>query len=171
MSERTNRHQLYLCQCNDGFSLSDPLYGTHKPRIVTLCGSTRFTAHNGRNYWQEAARAHLLAGVAVFSIGVDFKSDTGLLADPNSGFTQVAKREADLLHLWKIRMSDGIFVLNVAQYVGESTRREVAYARRLGKIVQWLEQPVGFGYHFDEWDVELDAWTLGRAVREEGEGR
>jgi hypothetical protein len=33
-------------------------------------------------------------------------------------------------------------VLNVGDYIGESTRREVEYAQRLGKVIRWLEPHV-----------------------------
>lgn len=36
-------------------------------------------------------------------------------------------------------MADEILVVNVGGYIGHSTRREIAYARRLGKRVRWLE--------------------------------
>lgn len=36
-------------------------------------------------------------------------------------------------------MADEILVVNVGGYIGQSTRWEIAYARRLGKRVRWLE--------------------------------
>ena len=36
--------------------------------------------------------------------------------------------------------ADEILVLNVGGYFGDSTRSEIAYARRVGKCVRWLEQ-------------------------------
>ena len=51
-----------------------------------------------------------------------------------------------MLHFDKIKMSGYVMVLNAgdekkegwADYIGESTGREVAYARKLGKEVWWL---------------------------------
>ena len=45
----------------------------------------------------------------------------------------------DDMHLRKIDMADEIFVINVGGYIGESTRREIAYAVKTGKKVNYLE--------------------------------
>ncbi len=44
----------------------------------------------------------------------------------------------DELHLRKIDISDEVFVLNVDGYIGESTRKEIEYARQLGKPISYL---------------------------------
>ena len=44
----------------------------------------------------------------------------------------------DEMHLAKIDMADEIFVVNPSGYVGESTSREIAYARSQGKPVRSL---------------------------------
>jgi hypothetical protein len=97
------------------------------PRIVCLCGSSRF----GQAF-QEANLRETLAGRIVLGIGCDTKSDQDLALGPAD------KMALDLLHLFKIDLADEILVLNVGGYVGESTRREIAYARRLRKPVRWL---------------------------------
>ena len=99
------------------------------PRIVCLCGSTRF-AH-------EFAAQNLrltLDGVIVLSIGA-------AVSDRELGITQQGevKRQLDELHLRKIDLADSILVLNVGGYVGSSTAREIAYARGQGKPVVFLE--------------------------------
>ena len=38
-------------------------------------------------------------------------------------------------------MSDEIFVINVNNYIGESTRSEIEYAMAHGKKVRYLEDP------------------------------
>jgi hypothetical protein len=45
----------------------------------------------------------------------------------------------DLLHFYKIDLAHEVLILNVEGYVGESTRREIAYARLMGKRIRWLE--------------------------------
>jgi len=47
----------------------------------------------------------------------------------------------DELHLRKIDLADEVLVLNVDDYVGESTAREIAYAKQHGKHVRWLVYP------------------------------
>lgn len=50
----------------------------------------------------------------------------------------------DALHLKKIEMADEIFVVNVNDYIGKSTTREVEHAKSLGKPIRWFtHDPVG----------------------------
>ena len=46
----------------------------------------------------------------------------------------------DDMHLRKIDLADEIFVINVGGYIGESTRREIAYAEKIGKKINYLEK-------------------------------
>jgi hypothetical protein len=101
-----------------------------RPTIVCLCGSTRF----GEAY-REANLRETLAGKIVLSIGCDTKSDTDLA----QAGTQINKEDLDLLHLHKIDLADEILVLNVGGYIGQSTQREIEYARRLWKRIRYLE--------------------------------
>lgn len=101
-----------------------------RPRIVVLCGSTRFY-----NAFQQANYDLTMKGEIVLSIGCDTKSDAGL------GITDAQKFALDELHKRKIDLADYALVLNVGGYVGESTRSEIAYARQIGKPVVYLERP------------------------------
>ncbi len=98
------------------------------PLIVCLCGSTRYS-----QAFREANLRETLAGHIVLSIGCDTKSDADL------ALGGVDKTALDLLHLFKIDLADEVLVLNMDGYIGESTRREIAYARMRGKHVRWLE--------------------------------
>jgi len=106
------------------------------PLITTLCGSTRFP---------DAFRiveAHLgMQGRAVFSVAMMGHADEprgarSLCSDGDE--TTPEKRALDGLHFGKIVASDTIFVINVGGYVGSSTRREILYAKKLGKPIEWL---------------------------------
>jgi len=44
------------------------------------------------------------------------------------------------VHFQKIRMADEVYVVDPGGYLGESTRREVAYAESLGKPVRYLSR-------------------------------
>jgi hypothetical protein len=101
-----------------------------RPRIVCLCGSTRFSEAFRKANFEET-----LAGRIVLSVGCDTKSDAAL------GFVPEVKARLDELHLRKIDLADEVLVLNVGGYLGESTRREVEYARALGKPLRYLEAP------------------------------
>jgi hypothetical protein len=41
----------------------------------------------------------------------------------------------------KIDLSDEVLVLNVGNYIGESTGRELRYAKEQGKRIRFLEAP------------------------------
>ena len=49
------------------------------------------------------------------------------------------KKNLDELHFDKIELSDVVYILNVGDYIGESTRKELNYARELGKKIKFLE--------------------------------
>ncbi len=101
-----------------------------RPIVVCLCGSTRFM-----QAFQDANLRETLEGKIVLSIGCNTKSDDDLVA-----VGMVINKEAlDTLHLFKIDLADEILVLNVGDYVGESTRREIEYAQHKGKGIRWLE--------------------------------
>lgn len=114
-----------------------------RPAIICLCGSTRF----GETF-HEANLRETLAGHIVLSIGVDFKSDTDLILAGE--LTEEDKMRLDELHLRKIDLCDEILVLNVGNYVGTSTKREIAYAMNRGKRIRWLEYDGLSIYHTSE---------------------
>lgn len=98
-----------------------------RPKVITLCGSSRFF-----DVFQKMNAELTLQGNVVFSIAVPSTSKNGELP-------KAAKGVLDSVHLHKIRMSDGILVLNVDGYIGESTRREIEFAQRIGRTVEYLE--------------------------------
>jgi hypothetical protein len=103
----------------------------NKPVVVCLCGSTRF----GKAF-HEADLRETLAGKIVLSIGVNTRSDADLMLAGE--LTQSDKERLDELHLRKIDLADEVLVLNVNGYIGQSTRREIDYARDHGKVVRYL---------------------------------
>ncbi|MHB8564155.1 MAG: hypothetical protein ACYDDA_09485 [Acidiferrobacteraceae bacterium] len=99
-----------------------------KPRIVCLCGSSRFS-----EAFQQANLSETLAGRIVLTIGCDRHSDGTLKISPEN------KVRLDELHKRKIDLADESLVLNVGGYIGESTRSEIDYAKAHGKPIRWLE--------------------------------
>lgn len=96
-------------------------------KIVTLCGSTRF-----KDAFLEAQKNLSLQGNIVISVGLFGHSGDEEVWKPG------VKEMLDEMHLRKIDLADEIFVINVGGYIGESTRREIAYARSTGKPVRYL---------------------------------
>ena len=99
-----------------------------KFRVVTLCGSTRF-----KDAFMEAQKRLTLEGNIVISVGLFGHSGD------NEVWTEGTKEMLDNMHKRKIDMSDGIYVINVGGYIGESTRTEIDYATKNGKTVEYLE--------------------------------
>ena len=58
----------------------------------------------------------------------------------DEGTLSKTKEMLDDMHKRKIDMADGIYVINVGGYIGESTRSEIEYAKALGKSVDYLER-------------------------------
>lgn len=99
------------------------------PLVYCLCGSTRRAA-----VAFESERLRLtLAGHIVLTIGAD-KNDDHLQISPEQAVA------LDVLHLFKIEDADVVRILNVGGYIGESTARELEYARRLWKKIEFLEE-------------------------------
>ena len=101
-------------------------------KVITLCGSTRFV--NTFNEWRKKLT---LAGIIVLSIELVLPQSER--EDPQHNNYKV-KQMLDELHLRKIDLSDEIFVLNVGGYIGESTRNEINYAHKQGKVIKYLEE-------------------------------
>jgi hypothetical protein len=116
-----------------------------RPTIVCLCGSTRFS-----EAFREANLLETLRGNIVLTIGCDTRSDADLFSDPaflsrwhTAGPPDIdaIKAKLDELHLRKIDLADEVLILNVGGYIGESTGRELAYARHHSKRVRFLVDP------------------------------
>jgi hypothetical protein len=104
------------------------------PTIVCLCGSTRF--------WREFQQINLqetLAGKIVLSIANVASSDAELFAGLSEQERKHVVKTLDELHFRKIELADEVLIINKEGYVGESTKRELEYAQRLGKVIRWLE--------------------------------
>lgn len=108
-------------------------YRASFPIVVCLCGSTRFYEAFQRANYEET-----MAGRIVLSVGF-YPHSAGQAHGEAIGCTAEQKEALDQLHLHKVEMADEILVLNVGGYVGESTARELTYARSLGKVIRFLE--------------------------------
>jgi len=110
------------------------LYSEEHPKIVCLCGSTRF--------WRDFQRASLgetLAGRIVLSIGAASGTDDEHFGNLSREEYDRVKEMLDELHKRKIDLADEVLVLNVGGYIGNSTTSEVEYAIRHKKPLRWLE--------------------------------
>ncbi len=99
--------------------------------VITLCGSTRF-----KEQFLEAQKRLTLAGNIVISVGLFGHSGD------EEVWTEGTKEMLDDMHKRKIDMTDGIYVINVDGYIGQSTRSEIEYARSHGKTVEYCKHSV-----------------------------
>lgn len=99
----------------------------NKYNIITLCGSIRF-----KKEFLEIQEKLTLKGNIVFTpnfFNTIKKED----------ITLEIKEMLDKMHRQKIDISDEIYVINPGGYIGESTKSEIEYAKRMGKKVSYLE--------------------------------
>ena len=97
-----------------------PLNKNHNPKIITICGSLK--------YFNE-----------MISISKKLKLEGNIVLTPvfdkNKSYS---KEEIDLLgkvHKEKIKLSDAIFVVNIDNYIGDSTKSEIDLAKSLNKEI------------------------------------
>ncbi len=118
------------------YSLRNQEYNENIYKVVTLCGSTKF-----KDEFIKAQRELTLQGNIVISISLFGNSgDSEVWENMDDGTSTKTKKMLDEMHRRKIDMSDEIFVINVGGYIGESTKNEIEYAKRKGKIVRYLEE-------------------------------
>ena len=104
-------------------------------KVITLCGSTRF-----KDQFMEAQKRLTLEDNIVISVGLfGHSGDNEVWEDMDEGTLTKTKEMLDDMHKRKIDMADEIFVINVGGYIGDSTRSEIDYALKHGKIVRYLE--------------------------------
>lgn len=91
-------------------------------KTYTLCGSMRFQKEMQKiAYYLETQKGYnILQCVYIVD---DVKP------------TEEELQELECAHYRKIDISDGIYVLNIDGYIGESVRKEIDYAQRRGKEV------------------------------------
>lgn len=115
---------------------------------VCLCGSTRFM-----DQFHAANVALSLAGHIVYSVATSTKGDF----QP----TEDQKLALDAVHLLKIQESDVVMVVGRQEdgslYIGESTRREIMFARLNDKDVLYWQPEKELGGPFKQFEIDIKA--------------
>lgn len=107
-----------------------------KYKVITLCGSTKF-----KDEFMKAQKDLTLKGNIVISVGLfGHRGDSEVWENMDEGTLTKTKEMLDDMHKRKIDMADEIFVINVNNYIGESTKSEIEYAIKTGKKVNYLEE-------------------------------
>lgn len=110
---------------------------SEKPKIITLCGSTRFADQHAVMRWELEKQGNIC--LMINYLPAWYADSQGWNGNEHFGEKSGLKEYLDELHLRKIDLSDEIFVVNVEGYIGESTAREIKYAEKLGLPVSYLE--------------------------------
>lgn len=106
--------------------------------IVCMCGSTKF-----KQTWISENARLTGEGNIVLSVGLWGHHER---KHPSPEL----KIRLDELHKRKVDLCDSVWVLDVGGYIGESTRSEIEYALRIGKLVQYLS------HHFPDYVEPTD---------------
>ena len=91
-------------------------------KTYTMCGSMRFEKEMRK-------------------VAYDLETQKGynilqcIYAEAGTKSTAEELQALEFAHYRKIDISDGIYVLNLCGYIGESVRKEIEYAQRNGKEV------------------------------------
>lgn len=97
-----------------------------RPKIVCLCGSLRF----GSELSAERTRLTLDLAIVLAPEATEVS-----VPDPSLA------RSLGELHLRRIDLADEVRIVNPGGYIGEATRREIAYADAMGKRVTYVHEP------------------------------
>ena len=93
-------------------------------KVVTICGSMKF-----KDKMMDIAK----------ELEIKNKYIVIQCVYSNDKFSDEEQLILAELHYKKIDISDAIYVVNVDGYIGNSTSKEIEYAKKLGKEVIYLE--------------------------------
>ena len=119
-----------------------------KPTIVCLCGSTRFWKEFQEANYRETMAGHIVLTVGFYRPSPQQEAELAERQHEGThgetwGCTAEQKIALDELHKRKIDLADEVLILNVGRYIGDSTRSELEYAERHGKVIRFLVPPTG----------------------------
>ena len=104
-----------------------------KPKIVCLCGSSRFVDIMAVVAWLlEKDEGKIAMGLHLLPRWYPDAPEHHLAE------AEGVAEQMDELHLRKIDIADEIFVIDWTDYIGESTSREIQYAKDNGVPIRYL---------------------------------
>ena len=100
-------------------------------KVVTLCGSMRFA----KQMQQIALELETRRGYCVMQP----------IFDANIILSEKDLDNLRKAHLKKIDIADSVYIVNIDGYIGQSVKREIAYAKAHGKEVNYHEKMINKG--------------------------
>jgi len=104
------------------------------PKIICLCGSTRFTEEMLVKQWELTNQGFIVLTWCALPDWYFQGEDKAHVGDQEG-----VKKIVDEVHKRKIDLADEVLVLNIGGYIGNSTRSEIEYAKAHQKPVRYLE--------------------------------
>lgn len=98
-------------------------------KITTLCGSRKFQREFTEVFRDRTLRGEIVLTPTIFEF-------TEIQVEK---MTEDEHNLQDNIHFTKIDMSDLVFIINPCGYIGEDTRKEIEYAKSIGKKIEYLE--------------------------------
>ena len=93
-------------------------------KVITLCGSLRF-----QKEMMKIAQEEVLKGNCVLTPTYPINKSIKL--------TEEKIKKLRIAHFKRIELSDEVLVININNYIGESTKLEIEYAKKLGKGITY----------------------------------
>lgn len=111
----------------------------NKPIIYCICGSTRFADLHAIMKWELEKDGKAIC-LMINYLPEWFAKQQGWIGLDHFGEQAGRKAILDELHLRKIDLADRVFIINGDGYIGESTRKEIEYAKATNKPISYLEE-------------------------------
>ncbi len=140
---------------------------SEKPKVITLCGSSRFVGIMAVTAWLlEKYEGAITMGLHLLPSWYSAEHIPDHLAE-HEGVASAM----DELHLRKIDISDEVFVIDFDSYIGESTSREMCYAIEKVKLHRFLQTDYIGSYVYDilARSVGLPGWSTFLPMKLPGE--
>jgi hypothetical protein len=96
-------------------------------KVITLCGSLKFQEEMMKVAEKMALEGYCIL-TPVYPVSKNIKR------------TDEQLEKLKQSHFKRIELSDAIFVVNVDNYIGNSTKQEIEYAQKLGKEVLYYNK-------------------------------
>lgn len=106
-----------------------------KTKIICLCGSTRFTDQMLIKQWELTKQGYIVVSWCALPESYFSGDDKTHIGDQEG-----VKELVDEVHKRKIDLCDEVYVIDVGGYIGESTRSEIDYAKRLCRRIAYLSK-------------------------------
>lgn len=94
-------------------------------KVVTICGSMKFQ----KEMIDISSKLEIEKNYCVLQCCYGSKN-----------LTKDEQQKLALIHYKKIDISDAIYIVNINGYIGESVKREIAYAKEHGKEIIYHEK-------------------------------